>query len=123
MGPGWPVRFPWHGAQRTHRAEGVPHTALLLPRNGEVPRRDGMGMPAWAGVHPDATVEQPRAPPVVELGALLSGSGCRADQASSRMTALRPLRFTEAMPRSIDDLEEYISLRPMTSLLAARRTK
>ncbi len=39
------------------------------------------------------------------------------------MTDLRPLRFTEAMPRSMDDLEEYISLRPMTSLLAAMSTK
>jgi hypothetical protein len=33
------------------------------------------------------------------------------------------LGFTEAMPRSMDDLEEHLSLRPMTSLLAAKRTR
>ena len=80
-----------------------------------MPRRDGIGPPACAGVRPDATVEQPRTSPVDGLDTVPCGWDCCAGQASSRMAALRPLRFTEAMPRSMDDLEEYISLRPMTS--------
>lgn len=42
---------------------------------------------------------------------------------SSRTSVVGPFRLTDSMPFSIADADEYISLRPIVSPLAAFRTK